>query len=114
VEVSFNSVKFPPYKKDTNLNEKIGTIDFETYGLNLGLGYHQVYAGGWAIKTRTKLFYKGSRESSEQLVSKIFLDIFLDNTLNGYTFYVHNLGRFDSIFIIKSLILNENILITPI
>jgi DNA polymerase type B, organellar and viral len=34
--------------------------------------------------------------------------------LNGYTFYVHNLGRFDSIFIIKSLVVNKNITITPI
>ena len=34
--------------------------------------------------------------------------------LNGYTFYAHNLGRFDAIFIIKSLILNKNIKFTPI
>lgn len=29
-------------------------------------------------------------------------------------FYVHNLGRFDSVFILKSLILNEKIKLTPI
>src|SRR5258706_700911 len=34
--------------------------------------------------------------------------------INGYTFYAHNLGRFDSIFILKALITNKNILITPI
>lgn len=34
--------------------------------------------------------------------------------LNGYTFYIHNLGRFDSIFIIKSLVLNNDMIITPI
>ena len=34
--------------------------------------------------------------------------------MNGYTFYVHNLGRFDSIFILKSLILNKHISLTPI
>lgn len=34
--------------------------------------------------------------------------------LNDYTFYVHNLGRFYSVFIIKSLILNNNIIITPL
>jgi len=35
-------------------------------------------------------------------------------SLNGYTFYVHNLGRFDSLFIIKSLILNNTFELTPI
>jgi len=38
----------------------------------------------------------------------------MNNKLNGYTFYVHNLGRFDSIFIIKSLVSNKFINITPI
>jgi hypothetical protein len=33
-------------KKDLGLNDKIGTLDFETYGNNLGTGFHQVYAGG--------------------------------------------------------------------
>lgn len=38
----------------------------------------------------------------------------MDDKLNGYTFYAHNLGRFDSIFIFKSLILNKNITLVPI
>jgi hypothetical protein len=46
VEISFNCSQFPLNKKDTKLNDKIGTLDLETYGSNLGLGYHQVYAGG--------------------------------------------------------------------
>ena len=38
----------------------------------------------------------------------------MDKILDGYTFYVHNLGRFYSVFIIKSLILNQLINITPV
>ncbi len=38
----------------------------------------------------------------------------MNPNLDGYTFYVHNLGRFDSVFILKSLIINKNINITPI
>jgi len=38
----------------------------------------------------------------------------MNDELNGYTFYVHNLGRFYLIFIFKSLILNKNISMTPI
>ena len=36
------------------------------------------------------------------------------NDLDGYTFYVHNLGRFDSVFIVKSLVLNDRFEVTPI
>jgi len=43
VEVIYNQPKFPIYKLDTNLNDKIGTIDLETYGSNLGLGHHEVF-----------------------------------------------------------------------
>jgi hypothetical protein len=38
----------------------------------------------------------------------------MDDKLNGYTFYAHNLGRFYSIFIFKSLILNDDISLIPI
>lgn len=38
----------------------------------------------------------------------------MNKTLNGYIIYVHNLGRFDSIFIIKSLAINKDISIKPI
>lgn len=34
--------------------------------------------------------------------------------LDGYTFYAHNLGRFDAIFIIKSLVTNKNIKLSPV
>lgn len=34
--------------------------------------------------------------------------------MDGYTFYAHNLGRFYSIFILKALVTNKNIEITPI
>lgn len=34
--------------------------------------------------------------------------------MDGYTIYAHNLGRFDSIFIIKALTLNDNISVVPV
>lgn len=63
----FNYSSFPiePIeKKDVRLDHKIGTIDLETYGSGLGLGQHQVYAGGWAIEGETKLFNKNKIETS--------------------------------------------------
>ena len=113
VETIYNYSSFPLVKKVLHFDPKIGTIDFETYGSNLGLGYHKVYAGGWATKDQTQLFYKTSRESSDHLVNRIFKSIFMNPSLDGYTFYAHNLGRFDSIFILKSLMLENDIEITP-
>ena len=78
------------------------------------MGHHHVYAGGWAIKDQTQVFYKATRESSEQFINKNFLSIFANDSMNGYTFYVHNLGRFDSIFILKSLILNKDFSLSPV
>ena len=114
VEVNYNCTKFPIYRKDSNLNKKIGTIDFETYGQHDGIGFHHVYAGGWAIEGKTKLFYIRKNESDEAFINRIFTTIFMDNSLNDYTFYAHNLGRFYSIFILRSLITNKKINITPL
>ena len=114
VEINYNQPKFPIYKFDSNLNEKIATIDFETYGINSGLGHHQVYAAGFAFKNKTDLFYIEPLETSEQFVNRFFYSIFMDYDLDGYTIYIHNLGRFDSVFIIKSLIINKEITIVPL
>ena len=112
--MKYTSPQFPLNKKDTNLNDKIGTIDFETYGTNLGMGLHQVYAAGFSTKNNTELIYIEPLETSEQFTNRFFWSILMNNKLDGYTFYVHNLGRFDSVFIIKALILNKDISITPI
>lgn len=80
----------------------------------MGLGYQQVYAGGWATQNNRKYFYISKSETSEQFINKNFMNIFMNINLNGYTFYVLNLGRFDSVFILKSLILNKNFDLSPI
>lgn len=64
VEKKFNYLPFPLNKKDTELDNKIGTIDLETFGSDSGTGYHQVYAGGWAVKGKTNLFYINPDETS--------------------------------------------------
>lgn len=114
VETTKTYLPFPSRKKDIKFNDKIGAIDLETYGENSGLGLQKVYAGGWAIKNKTKLFYIEPKETNEQFINRLFLSILMNKNLNGYTFYVHNLGRFDSIFIIKALILSDKFSITPV
>src|SRR5258706_15664777 len=114
VETPYNYPSLPVQKKDLTLDKKIGTIDFETFGSNFGLGYHQVYAGGWAVNNIKQLFFLKYNELSEQLVNRLILSILMNPKFDGYTFYAHNLGMFDSIFILKSLITNKNIKLTPV
>lgn len=58
VESTYTCPQFPISKKDLKLNNKVGVIDLETYGSDLGMGYNSVYAGGWAIKDNINLLYK--------------------------------------------------------
>lgn len=53
-------------------------------------------------------------ETSLEFVNRFFFNLFMSHDLDGYTIYIHNLGRFDSIFILKSLILMKEITLTPI
>ena len=95
---------------DQIYNSKIGVLDFETYSTNEnGIGKHSVYSGGWAINNGNKKTYYIDSNSkitnSNSLIQQMFIDIFsLDKkVIHNYTFYAHNLGRFDSIFLIKEL-----------
>jgi len=47
------------------------------------------------------------------VVKNILNDLANNTDINGYTFYAHNLGRFDSVFLIKACILLDDIDIKP-
>jgi hypothetical protein len=77
-----------------------------------GLGNLSVYAGGWKLNNvdgkikdhDTQMFiidYKNIHNSNELI--KVMFERLFKNDVNGYTLYVHNLGRFDGIFLIKEL-----------
>jgi len=46
-------------------------------------------------------------------VKNLIYDLANDKHINGYTFYAHNLGRFDAVFLIKACILLDDIVIKP-
>ena len=100
---------------DKNYNNKIGAIDFKTYGnhpVSGGLGKLSVFFGGVALNTGYYEDYiidpsKGLN-NGDDIIIKLFQDLFNyisedKKSRNGYTLYAHNLGRFDSIFILNSL-----------
>jgi len=75
-----------------------------------------VYAGGWAINDSNKTnkyYYINKDINSLDLVKNIITDLSNNKDINGYTFYAHNLGRFDSVFLIKACMLLEDIEINP-
>lgn len=116
VEYKFPNIQSPALELE--YNEKIGTIDLETFA-NEGYGDQNVYACAWHIQGIYKDFYidlkgeKYSEDKSEELIRLMIQSIFNEKT-DKYTFYVHNLGRFDSLFLIKALVSDENYKIRPI
>jgi hypothetical protein len=79
------------------------------------MGLHQVYAAGFAVKDQTELQYIELGDSSENFVNRFFKHLFnFHKNLDGYTFYIHNLGRFDSIFIVKALSRKKDFILVPI
>jgi hypothetical protein len=62
-----------------------------------------VYALGFVILgEEPKTYYLNDGITSEQLVLNCLNDM-LVNKYNGYTFYTHNFGNYDSIFLLKIL-----------
>jgi|ERR1700742_1220462 len=65
------------------------------------------------------MVYLKPKENSEELLLRLFDSIF--DKINGlrskrssnYTFYTHNMGRFDGLFILKSIIQNPNYNVKP-
>jgi hypothetical protein len=113
IEGLYNFPDFPGYNIEYYYFDKIGAIDFETFGIE-GFGNQEVYAGGWCIDNNIKLFYIKESEKPYDVVRNTIESIFDNKDLDGYVFYAHNLGRFDSLFIIKSSVYMKGYVIDPI
>jgi hypothetical protein len=63
-----------------------------------------VYAGPWICNDESHKFRLGDPgcETSKDLLNKLFISIF-ESKYTDYTFYIHNLAKFDSIFILDAL-----------
>nr|QWO71460.1 DNA polymerase [Termitomyces sp. T132]QWO71465.1 DNA polymerase [Termitomyces sp. T8] len=110
---SFPDMLMP--SSDKKRDTKIGSLDLETYGKDgNGFGEHSVYAGGIALNDGYKQLYyldldnEWGIKSGAGLIQQMFIELFdyiaeKKKERNGYKLYAHNLGRFDSIFLISSL-----------
>ena len=89
---------------DLLYNDKIGCIDFETFGnKDNGFGEQKPFAGGWATTKYNNFCYINKGESYDNLVLRVINSIFDYNDNDKYTFYAHNLGRFDALILIRGL-----------
>ena len=111
IEVKLDIIKYNyktsyKLKNLTKNNPYIGTIDLETY-YDKDLNMSKVYALGFYTKPHgPHTFYINEDLNSEDIIIKCFESLIVTR-YNKYTFYAHNLGRYDIIFILKTLLKSD-------
>jgi len=90
----------PPLKGDTKYSDEIITLDIETFLENnihvpYLIGY---YAGNNILKT----FYLTDYKNPQEMIIKCFQDLLNKNNRNKVV-YIHNLGKFDGVFLLNYL-----------
>ena len=102
---NFNPIKpkkIDQYKLNAPYSDyKFGVLDLETYVNKYGIS--KVYCLGFYTKNNVNIYYVDKSLDSESLIIKC-IDSMLKEKYNNYSFYVHNLGRFDITFLLKVII----------
>jgi hypothetical protein len=102
LEISYSLASIQSELVDLEYDEKIGVLDFETFGYKGdGLGNQRAFAGGWCRSDRIEMLYINQFETSEAFVLRVIKSIFADKGNNELTFYCQNLGRFDSLLLLS-------------
>lgn len=107
--VKMEQIRAPRFNNTFSSNPNIGVLDIETFVNLLGLG--QVYCMGFAtladLKSDTLNSYYlsdfGTSLNSNMLIINC-INSMLDPKYNNYYWYIHNMGKFDIIFIYKTLV----------
>jgi len=103
--IKFSRVYPLPYKARHSLllhpEWKLGSLDIETYTINNDVS--KAYAIGFYAKGKVETFYIDQNLNSDVLIKRC-LDKMLSEEYNGYTFYVHNLAKYDNYYIIPVLL----------
>ncbi len=104
--VKLEHIKKNKYKFSSISNTNIGVLDVETFVNSKGLS--QVYSIGYSTllnKDNIQSFYLsdlGSNLNSNYLIIQC-INTMLEHKYNNYYWYIHNMGRFDMVFIYKVL-----------
>lgn len=142
VELEYKFQNFEEIGKDYIWDKKIGVIDLETLQLN-NEGEQCVFAGGWAVSdylfteyldnskykissilgkeskivegledNNSELVLNRLKLASYELIKNLFDSIF-SSKYTDHTFFMHNLGGFDYIFILSALSYYNEYLLVP-
>ena len=86
-------------------NDKIGAFDIETY-LNCENKFVP-FAAAFKVKNDLQVYYwdKDKYKSPEELVLEMLEDMLVK--YSGATFYAHNLGSFDGVYVINAIALMD-------
>ena len=105
VDKDLFTIKYYPKAYKVSHKPFIGSFDVETFkSLYESENIARVYALGFnALGEEPKTFYIDKYKDSVELVVGCF-DNMLSDKYNGYIFYTHNFGRFDSVFVHKILL----------
>lgn len=100
--------------QDNNINNNIITLDLETMStLENNEELMKVISCCIYDGVNKISFYLSDYNSSDQLLRDCIKSL-MNNKYDGYKVYVHNLSRFDGIFLIKILASMNNTKLTPI
>ena len=105
-KIKLSAIKPVVHKDKGNIieNTRLGVIDLETYNVNSSIA--KVYALGFFTNLDSEpiLYYidKENLDSNKLIITCI--NEMLRSKYSGITFYAHNLGQFDVVFIIKALL----------
>ena len=101
IDSKINSKLVEPLKMDLVRDTKYGTFDIET-ALDINNNFIPISCG-WKNNKFYKDYIITNYESTESMFKNCFDDMF---NQNNYTWYAHNLGGFDSVFILNILFKN--------
>jgi hypothetical protein len=102
IDNKINSKIIEPLKIDLSRDTNYGSFDIET-ALNNNKKFSPVSCG-WYTKNKSKLYFVWDFDSIDHMFKQCFTDMI---NQGNYTWYTHNLGGFDSVFMLKTL-LNVN------
>lgn len=88
-----------PKKEDKKINNKIITMDIETYNDN---GKMIPYLLCLNTENESKAYFISNYKNVENLIMTAISDL-MKVKYNGYKIYIHNFAKFDAIFLLKYL-----------
>jgi len=93
-----------PKNEAKKINEKIITLDIETYDKvdDHGITIKHVYNLSWFDGTKTMSYYLTDYNNQEELIYKAFSDL-TKPKYHSHMIYIHNFANFDAVFLLKEL-----------